>query len=90
MSWKFGDTRNLFLKLKSQWVLYHVLLATPKIPPAKLTLTVVELQQLPNIRKTDSKQEFSCLGWTIFNGRRRVCVNIQTDTDKLNVVVYRD
>ena len=25
----------------------------------------------------------------IFNGRRKVCINLQTDTDKVNIVVYR-
>ena len=89
MNWNIGDTRNLFLKLKSKLGLYHVLLTTPKTSPEKLTLTVVEIQQLPDIEKTDSKEEISCLKWTIFNGRRKVCVNFQTDTDKLNIVVYR-
>ena len=87
MSWNIGDNRNLFLKLKSKLGLHHVVLTTPKISPEKLTLTVVEMQQLPDIEKTDSKEEISCLKWTIFNGRRKVCVNFQTDTDKLNIVV---
>ena len=60
-----------------------------KTSPEKLTLTIVEMQQLPDIEKTDSKEEISCLKWTIYNGRRKVCVNFQTDTDKLNIVVYR-
>ena len=47
------------------------------------------MQQLPDIERTDSKEEISCLKWTIHNGRRKVCVNFQTDTDKLNTVVYR-
>ena len=47
------------------------------------------MQQLPDIKKTDSKVEISCLKWTKYNGRRKVCVNFQTDTDKLNIVVYR-
>ena len=47
------------------------------------------MQQLPDIEKTDSKEEISCLKWTIFNGRRKVCVNFQTDTDKMNIFVYR-
>ena len=46
------------------------------------------MQQLPDIEKIDSKEEISCLNWTIYNGRRKVCVNFQTYTDKLNVVVY--
>ena len=89
MSWNIGDNRNLLLKLKSKLGLYHVVLTTPKTSPEKLTLTVVEMQQLTDIEKTDSKKEKSCLKWTIYNGRRKVCVNFQTDTDKLNIIVYR-
>ena len=89
MSWNIGDNRNLFLELKSKLGLYHVVLRTPKTSPEKLTLTVIEMQQLPDIEKTDSKEEISCLKWTLYNGRRKVCVNFQTDTDKLNIVVYR-
>ena len=89
MSGNIGDHRNLFLKLKSKLGLYHVVLTTPKTSPEKLTLTPVELQQLPDIEKTDSKGEISCLKWTIYNGKRKICVNFQTDTDKLNIVVYR-
>ena len=69
--------------------LYHVVLSTPKTSPEKLTLTVVEMQQLPDVEKTDSTEKISCLKWTIYNGRRKVCVNFQTDADKLNIVVYR-
>ena len=89
MSWNIGNNRNLFLKLKSKLRLYHVVLTTPKTSPEKLTLTVFEMQQLPDLEKIDSKEEISCLKWTIDNGRRKICVNFQTDTDKLNIVVYR-
>ena len=89
MSWNIGDNRHLCLKLKSKLGLFHVVLTTPKTSPEKLTLTVVEMQKLPNIEKTDSKEELSRLKWSIYNGRRKICVNFQTDTDKLNIVVYR-
>ena len=89
MSWNIGDKSNLFLNLKSKFGLYHVVLTTPKTSPEKFTLIVVEMQQLPDIEKTDSKEEISCLKWTIYNGRKKVCVNFQTDTDKLNIVVHR-
>ena len=89
MSWNIGDNINLFLKLKSKLGLYHVVLTTPETSPEKLTLTVLEMQQLPDIEKTDSKEEISCLKWTTYNGRRKVCVNFQTHRDKLNFVVYR-
>ena len=63
--------------------LYHVVLTTPKTSPEKLTLTVVEMQQLQGIEKTDSQEEKFCLKCKIINGRRKVCVNVQ------NIVVYR-
>ena len=37
----------------------------------------------------DSKSETSCLKWTLYNGRRKVCLSFKTDMDKLNIVVYR-
>ena len=88
-SWNIGDNINLFLKLKSKLGLYHVVLTTPKTSPEKITLTLVEMQQLPDIEKTDSKKEIPCLKRTFYNGRRKVCVNFQTDADKLNISVYR-
>ena len=88
MSWNIGENRNLFLKLKSKLGLYHVVLTTPKTSPEKITLTLVEMQQLPEIEKVDSKNEISCLKWTIYNGRK-VCISFETDMDRLNIVVYR-
>ena len=86
MSWNIGDNRNLFLKLKIKLGLYHVELKS-KDSPRKITLTLVETQQLPDIEKTESRDESYCLKWTIYNGRRKVCINFQTDTDKVNTVV---
>ena len=89
MSCNIGDIRNLFLKLKSKLGLYPVVLETPKTSPEKLTLTVVEMQRLPDIERIDCKEEISRLKWKIYNGRRKVNVNFQTDTDKMNIVAYR-
>ena len=89
MSWNIGDNRNLFLKLKPKLGLYQVVLTTPKTSPGKCSLIVIEMQQMPDIEKTDFKEEVSCLIWTIYNGWRKVCVNFKTDTEKLNFVVYR-
>ena len=87
MSWNIGDKRNFFLKLKTKLGLYHVELRR-KDSPEKFTINLVETQQLPDIEKADSKDENSCLKWTLYNGRK-VCINFQTDTDKMNIVVYR-
>ena len=87
ISWNIEYDRNLFLKLKSKLRLHHVVFTTAETSPKKLRLTVVEMQQLPDIEKTDSKEEI-CLNWTIYNGRRKVCVNFK-NTDKMKIVVYR-
>ena len=88
MSWNIGNNRNLFLKLKTKLGLHHVEFRS-KDSPKKVTLTLVETQQLPDIEKSDSRDEISRLKWTIYNGTRKVCINFQTDTDKVNIVVYR-
>ena len=87
MSWNIGENRNLFLRLKTKLGLYHVVLTTPKSSPTKSTLTIAELQQLPELEQCED--EISCLKWTIYNGRRKMCVGFQTDTDKVEIVVYR-
>ena len=89
MNWNIGENRNLFLQLKSKLGLYHVVLTTHKTSPKKITLTLVEMQQLPEIEKVDSRNEISCLKWTIYNGRRKVCNCFKTVIDKLITVVYR-
>ena len=88
MSWNIGDNRDLFLQLKTKLGLYHVELKC-RDSLEKFALTIVEIQQLPDIEKADSKDEISCLKWTIYNGKRKVCIKFQTDTDKVNIVVYR-
>ena len=86
MIWNIGDNINLFLKLKTELGLYHVeLKSKPKDSPEKITLNLVETQQLPDIENVDSKDDFFCLKWTIYNGRRKVCINFQTDADEVNI-----
>ena len=58
MSWNIGANRNLFLKLKTKLGLYHVEFKS-EVSPEKITLTLVEAQQLPDIEKSDSKDETS-------------------------------
>ena len=89
MSCNIGDNRNLFLQLKSKLGLYHVVLTTPQTSPEKHTPTLVEMQQLPGNEKTESTENNSCPKWTIYNGRRKACVDFKTDIDKLNIIVYR-
>ena len=89
MGWNIGDNRNHSLKLKTKLGLYHVEFRKSKASPEKITLTLIKTQQLPVIENVDSKDEFSCLKCSIYNGRRKVCIHFQTGTDKVNIVVYR-
>ena len=70
MTWNIGDNRNLFRKLKTELGLYHVELKS-KDSPKKITLTLVETQQLPDIEKVDSKDEISCLKWSILKRQEK-------------------
>ena len=89
MGWNIGENKTLFLKLKSKFGLFRVVLATPNTSPEKFTLASVEKQHLPEIEKVGYKIENSCLKCTIYNGRRKVCLSLKTDMDKLNIVVHR-
>ena len=61
--------------------MFHVeLRSKPKDSPEKITLTLVKTQQLPDIEKTHSKDEIYCLKWTMYIGRRKACINFQTNT----------
>ena len=82
MSWNFGDNSNLIRQLKSNLGLHLVVLTLSKTSLETLKLTEVETQQLPDIGETGFKEEISCLKWTLYNVRRKVCVKFKPDTDK--------
>ena len=69
--------------------LHQVVPTTLKTSPEKITSTLVEMQQLPEIEKVDTKNEISCLKRTIYKGMRKVCISFKTDVAELKIVVYR-
>ena len=89
MSWNIGDNRIVFLKLRTKLGLYRVLLTSLEPNPKNISLTIVEMQQIPEVGKFDSENEISCLRWIILNVRRKVCVFCKTDTDYGGFTVYR-
>ena len=89
MSWNIGDNRNVFLKLRTTLGLYHVLLTSSEQTPKKVNLTIVEIQQLPEVGKFDSENKISSLRWIILNGRRKLCVFYKSETDYAGITVYR-
>ena len=79
MSWNIGDNRNLFRKLKTKLGLHHVeSRSKPTDSPEKITLTLVETQELPDIEKVDSKNELSCI-----NGQFKMVEEKYASTFKL-------
>ena len=46
------------------------------------------MQHLPDNDKTDSKNKICRLERTIYKSRSNVCVDYQTDTGNVNIVVY--
>ena len=78
-----------FSEIEIKIGLYQVVLTKPKTSRKEITLTSVEMQQLPEKEKVNPKNEISCLKWTLYNGRRKVCIRFKTDIDKLNIAVYR-
>ena len=67
---------------------FYLVPTTPKTAPETLTITLLEKQQLPDLGRTDSESEISCLKWTKYDGRIKVCANFKTDTDKLIFILY--
>ena len=54
-----------------------------------ITLTLIQMQQLPDIYKDFLQTRNFFPKWTIKNSKRKVCVNYQTDWYQLIIIVYR-
>ena len=92
MSCNIAENRNFFLKLKPKLGLYHVVLATTQNSVEKISMTVVEVQQMPKSEKIDCRIAIACPNCTIYNGRRKMCMKYKTNSDKLNGAInhYRN
>ena len=61
MSWNIGDNRKQFLALETKLGLYHVVLTKPRNFSDNTTLTLVKMQQLPDVEEIESKADIFCL-----------------------------
>ena len=80
---------EIFPKLKSKFGLHQFLLTTPQTSPETDMVNAYKMQQLPNIEKTEDKWQFVWVKWTSYKVWRIVCLKFKTDTDEINIVVYR-
>ena len=86
MSWNIGFSRNLLLKLHNKLGLFHIVLEEKS---QKISLTIIESQNLPNLQNLDVDSQISLFEWTLHNGRRKIHIGYRSDTKKIDLVEYR-
>ena len=86
MSWNIGFSRNVFLKLHNKLGLFHIVLEEKS---QKISLTIIESQNLPNLQNLDVDSQISHFEWTLHNGRRKIHIGYRSDTKKIDLVEYR-
>ena len=85
MSWNFGFSRNLLLKLHNNLGFFHIVLEEKS---QKISLTIIESQKLPNLQNLDVDSQISLFEWTLHNGRRKIHIGYRSDTKKIDLVEY--
>ena len=86
MSWNIGFSRNLVLKLQNKLGLFHIVL---QVKSQKLSLTVLESQNLPKLQDLDTESQISQFEWTLHNGRRKKFLSYRSDIKKIDIIEYR-
>ena len=86
MSWNIGFSRNLVLKLQNKLGLFHIVLQEKS---QKLSLTVLESQNLPKLQDLDTESQISQFEWTLHNGRRKIFLSYRSDIKKIDLIEYR-
>ena len=86
MSWNIGFSRNLVLKLQNKLGLFHIVLQEKS---QKLSLTVLESQNLPKLQDLDTESQISQFDWTLHNGRRKIFLSYRSDIKKIDIIEYR-
>ena len=86
MSWNIGFSRNLVLKLQNKLGLFHIVLQEKS---QKLSLTVLESQNLPKLQDLDTESQISQFEWTLHNGRRKFFLSYRSDFKKIDIIEYR-
>ena len=86
MSWNIGFSRILLLKLHNKLGLFHIVLEEKS---QKISLTIIESQNLPNLQNLDVDSQISHFEWTLHNGRSKIHIGYRSDTKKIDLVEYR-
>ena len=84
MSWNIGFSRNFILKLHNKLGLFHIVLEGKS---QKISLTIIESQNLPNLQNLDVDSEVSHFESTLNNGRKNIHIGYPSDTKKIERTV---
>ena len=68
MSWNIAFSRNLLLKLHKKLGFFHTVLEEKS---QKISLTIIEPQNLPNLQNLEVDSQISHFEWTLYTGRRK-------------------
>ena len=66
--------------------LFHIVLEKNS---QKISLTIIESQNLPNLQNSDINSQISHFEWILHNGRRKIHIGHRSDTKKIELEEYR-
>ena len=79
LSWNIGFSVTLAENLKKKLGLF---LIVQQEKPQKISLTVIESQNLPNLQNLDVDSQIPHFEWTLHNGRRKNYIGNRSDNKK--------
>ena len=86
MSWNYGFSRNLILKLQNKMAFFYIILQEKS---QNFSLPVLESQNLPKLQGLDTELQISQFEWFLHNGRRKIFISYRSDVQKIDLIEYR-
>ena len=84
MSWEIGRSR---IKLENKSGTFSVNLSSYS---QKISVTVLELKNLPSLDNIDTEQQISFYEWILYNGKRKFAISYRNDLKKVAFVQYQN
>ena len=84
MSWEIGRSR---IKLENKSGTFSVNLSSYS---QKISVTVLELKNLPSLDNIDTEQQISFYDWILYNEKRKLAIIYRNDLKKVAFVQYQN
>ena len=84
MSWEIGRSR---IKLEIKYGTFSVNLSSLS---QKISVTVLELKNLPSLDNIDTEQQISFYDWILYNEKRKFAIIYRNDLKKVAFVQYQN